>query len=321
MQRHLVFRQIRTDQSSARRAYNRIGELKNEFDIFQTAEGDRTVLLQQLAKHLLSGFRKQFKTLSGNLKFLAKEVAGMVVDQNPVKNTIEDNSKASLMDPAWHIHALSFRVQKLMTSIASRIREYKAVAEMDSFDAWNNCLDSVVHLAQSYTHLWMLQQFVAVMNKVDDPALRAPLHIAESLFALTTIENDMGPYSLINYFKVWLSKLLRLFFQAFSETIDSLVPGRAWRSVPRSLASATTSKRTLWSWLMPAKLMMTCWTFPSLMPMVRFASSFFIIFILFGHSGLTFASFIRSLCGKNAGAYEGKDVILEQVSALTCFVH
>jgi acyl-CoA oxidase len=170
--------------------------LKNEFDIFQTAEGDRTVLLQQLAKHLLSGFRKQFKTLGGNLKFLAKEAAGVVIDQNPVKNTIEDNSKSSLMNPNWHIRALSFRVQKLLTAIAMRIKEYKA-AELNSFDAWNNCLDMVIHLAQSYTHLWMLQQFIDTMNKVEDETIRTPLHIAESLFALTTIENDMGTGSYI----------------------------------------------------------------------------------------------------------------------------
>jgi len=42
-------------------AYNRFSQLRNDHDIFQTFEGDNTVLMQQVAKDILSQHQKQFK--------------------------------------------------------------------------------------------------------------------------------------------------------------------------------------------------------------------------------------------------------------------
>jgi hypothetical protein len=46
-------------------AYNWIGPLRNDMDIFQTAEGDGTVLHQQQAKYLLKQFKKSISSFSG----------------------------------------------------------------------------------------------------------------------------------------------------------------------------------------------------------------------------------------------------------------
>ena len=42
-------------------AVNRLGALRSDHDIFQTFEGDNTVLMQQVAASLLKGYRQQFK--------------------------------------------------------------------------------------------------------------------------------------------------------------------------------------------------------------------------------------------------------------------
>lgn len=42
-------------------AVNRLGALRSDHDIFQTFEGDNTVLLQQVAASLLKGYRARFK--------------------------------------------------------------------------------------------------------------------------------------------------------------------------------------------------------------------------------------------------------------------
>jgi acyl-CoA oxidase len=48
-------------------AYNRFCHLRNDHDIYQTFEGDNTVLMQQVAKDLLTQYKKQFdgKPFSG----------------------------------------------------------------------------------------------------------------------------------------------------------------------------------------------------------------------------------------------------------------
>jgi len=66
-------------------AENRFADLKADTDIFTTFEGDNNVLMQLVAKSLLTEFSKSFKE-DGNfamLKFISRRVTTIVTEQNP----------------------------------------------------------------------------------------------------------------------------------------------------------------------------------------------------------------------------------------------
>ncbi|GFH08698.1 acyl-coenzyme A oxidase, partial [Haematococcus lacustris] len=66
-------------------AVNRLGALRSDHDIFQTFEGDNTVLLQQVTALLLKEYRTQFQgaPLSSTLHFLGQWL-GSTLPNNPL---------------------------------------------------------------------------------------------------------------------------------------------------------------------------------------------------------------------------------------------
>src|SRR5207245_7271834 len=62
---------------------NRLGGLKADTDVFTTFEGDNTILLQLVAKELLTGYRDHFGELDwlGTVRFVADSAIETVVER------------------------------------------------------------------------------------------------------------------------------------------------------------------------------------------------------------------------------------------------
>ncbi|PWZ21627.1 Acyl-coenzyme A oxidase 2, peroxisomal [Zea mays] len=89
-------------------AVNRFGALRNDHDIFQTFEGDNTVLLQQVAGDLLKQYQEKFKggTLSVTWNYLRDSMSTYLSQPNPV--TARWEGEDHLWDPNFQLDA--FRV-------------------------------------------------------------------------------------------------------------------------------------------------------------------------------------------------------------------
>ena len=173
-------------------AVNRFGEIRNSHDIFQTFEGDNTVLLQQVAGELLKHYRRRFAGggWSATWAYLGQQTALFLAGHNPLAAHATD--EAHLRDPAFLLAALRYRSARLLHTAALRLRKHTRT--LGAFAAWNRCLPHLLALANAHVETVVLTQFVAGVARCEDPAARAQLKAACDLFALGRIAADIGAW-------------------------------------------------------------------------------------------------------------------------------
>ncbi|MEM7587098.1 MAG: acyl-CoA dehydrogenase [Acidobacteriota bacterium] len=172
-------------------AVNRFAELKADTDVFTTFEGDNTVLLQLVAKGLLSGYKRQFNEMNamGLVRYLAGRAMTRVEKLNPI--VIRNTDEEHLRSDEFQLGALRWREEHLVASVARRLKK-RIDAGMDSFQALIDCQDHVVTTAKAHVERVVLERFIAGVGRCEDEPLRAVLSDLVDLFALERIERDRG---------------------------------------------------------------------------------------------------------------------------------
>jgi acyl-CoA oxidase len=171
----------------------RLPALIDDTDIFTTFEGANTVLLQLVTKGLLSGYREQFGELNlwGVARYVSGRAASVLAELNPVAS--RRTEPAHLRDPAFHAAALRWREDRLLTTLARRLKRRLDDGE-DSFAALNACQDHAVELARAHVDRLLLESLHAGVARCDDAALRPVLDRLSALHGLARIEADIGWY-------------------------------------------------------------------------------------------------------------------------------
>ena len=187
---------------------NRIAELMDDTDVYTTFEGDNTVLLQLVAKGLLTRYRHQFTDmrLGGLVRYLAARAGAALAEINPVfpRRTDEDH----LRNPEFHRHALRYREDRLLTTVAGRLKR-RIDQGLDSFEALNQCQDHLLSLSLAYVERVILEQFQAVLEGLEDDTLRPVLGRLYELWALWRIEQDRGWFLENGYLEGGKAKAIR----------------------------------------------------------------------------------------------------------------
>ncbi len=172
-------------------AVNRFAELKADTDVFTTFEGDNTVLLQLVAKGLLSGYKRQFGEMDavGLVRYLAGRAMTRVAELNPIviRNTDPDH----LRSDDFQLGILRWREDHLVASVARRLKK-RIDAGVDSFQALVECQDHVLTTAKAHVERVVLERFIAGVERCEDQRLRTVLEDLVDLFALERIERDRG---------------------------------------------------------------------------------------------------------------------------------
>ena len=173
-------------------AENRLGVLREDTDVFTTFEGTNVVLLQLVAKGLLSEYRDLVGDLRlwGMVQFLGERAGNEVSRLNPIRSrrTAEDYLK----DPETQLEAFRFRESRLLETVARRLK-HRIDEGMDSFHAMNECQDHVVHLARAHIERSILERFRESVDRHAATAgeeLREVLDALSDLFALSSLERD-----------------------------------------------------------------------------------------------------------------------------------
>ncbi len=174
-------------------AANRFGPLRADCDVFATFEGANAVLLQLVAKGLLTRYREEMGDLKpwGIVRYLADRAGTRVTQLNPVVTRRTDEEH--LRDPDFHLDAFRYREDRLLSSVAQRLRR-RLDEGADSFQAMNACQDHLVSLATAHVEAEILARFQAAAATASDPGIRAALGTLEALFALSTMEKHRGWY-------------------------------------------------------------------------------------------------------------------------------
>ncbi|MEX2283009.1 MAG: acyl-CoA dehydrogenase [Gemmatimonadota bacterium] len=186
---------------------NRFGTLREDVDIFTTFEGANPVLQQLVAKGLLSDYKEQFGEMRVRsvIKFLTARASVAVTEQNPI--TKRRTESDHLRDPEFQAAALRFREQRLLTTVARRLKA-RFDEGLDSFSAMNACQDHLIALAEAHAEQTIFQSFRARIE-AEQSALRAVLEQLATLFALNAIERDRAWFLESDYMETPKTKAIR----------------------------------------------------------------------------------------------------------------
>jgi acyl-CoA oxidase len=178
-------------------AVNRFGALRNDHDIFQTFEGDNTILLQQVAGDLLKQYQEKFKggTVSVTWNYLRDSMNTYLSQPNPV--TARWEGEDHLRDPNFQLDAFRYRTSRLLHSVAARLQKHSKT--LGGFGAWNRCLNHLLTLAESHIESVILAKFIESVKSCPDEKTRQVLKLVCDLYALDRIWTDIGTYRNVDY--------------------------------------------------------------------------------------------------------------------------
>lgn len=186
---------------------NRFADLKADSDIFTTFEGDNTVLMQLVAKGLLSDFKKAFhdEGFLAVIRFITSQVGDTFSKNNPFQTRRTDAEH--LLDPVFQLEAFTYRERVLLYSVSARMRNYLS-RRMDPYDAFLRCQVHMVELAEAYVEKVVLQQFQLKVLEAG-PDLSSNLKRLCDLYALHTLEKNKGWYLEQDYMQGAKTKAIR----------------------------------------------------------------------------------------------------------------
>ncbi|TKJ23471.1 acyl-CoA oxidase [Blastococcus sp. CCUG 61487] len=178
---------------------NRLPHLKADTDVFTTFEGDNTVLLQLVAKGLLTGYRDAFGSLEGwgKVGFVADLVRETVLERTAARaliarlvDAVPGVDDVPMLERGWQLKMFEFREKHSLEGAIRRLRKNSTTDGMEPFDMFNDVQDHVLKTAQTHIDRIVLEAFVDAVDRTTDPATRELLDKVCDLYALSVIEAD-----------------------------------------------------------------------------------------------------------------------------------
>ncbi|MGH8939382.1 MAG: acyl-CoA dehydrogenase, partial [Actinomycetes bacterium] len=178
---------------------NRLVQLKSDSDVFTTFEGDNTVLLQLVAKAMLTSYRDHFGELDtlGTVRFLADQVVEQVLERTAARGLVDRlaaaapgrDDDAALLDRDWQASLFRWREDHVTSGLARRLRRAGAG---DAFDAVNRAQEHMLRAATAHLHRHVLEAFADAIASCRDGDVAALLGRVCDLYVLAEVEADRG---------------------------------------------------------------------------------------------------------------------------------
>jgi acyl-CoA oxidase len=179
-------------------AENRLIALKADTDVFTTFEGDNHVLIQLVAKELLTAYADDIKGMSPVewVKFAAnfagervmKRTAAETIMQRILDTRQDNEEEGSLFNRGTQVKMFEDREEYMIATVARRLRGKSK--EMSAFDAFNAVQDHVLHAASAHIDRVILEAFVAGIDSCEDDEARKVLEMVCDVYALSVMEDD-----------------------------------------------------------------------------------------------------------------------------------
>jgi acyl-CoA oxidase len=180
---------------------NRFAALKADTDVFTTFEGDNTVLLQLVAKGLLTEFADEFREMNsiGVARFVATQAVEQVAEKTALWQMLErvrdvvpgSDDDAGLLDREYQQAMLQWRADHVRAGVARRLKRGIDRGD-DEFEVFAACQDHVVLAARAYMQSLVLDAFAAAVERCPKGRERQVLSDLCDLYALSVIESERG---------------------------------------------------------------------------------------------------------------------------------
>ncbi|MFD3538522.1 acyl-CoA dehydrogenase family protein [Streptomyces sp. NPDC058662] len=183
-------------------AVNRFAALKGDSDVFTTFEGDNHVLLQLVAKGLLTDHASEFEDLDqlGMVRYVTGLAVETVIERTSAHKLLERvrdllpggdewDREAGLRDSEYQLAMLRFREEHMLAGLARRIKRGIDV-KRDPGAVFSQVQDHVIALARAHVERLVAEAFVDQVRSLPEGGEKAALGLLCDLFALTAIEAD-----------------------------------------------------------------------------------------------------------------------------------
>jgi acyl-CoA oxidase len=185
-------------------AENRFTQLRADLDIYVTFEGDNNVLLQLVAKRLLTDYSRKFAKADAGA--LAQYVAGQVGDatynrsglHQLVQNVADFGSTARsvgyVRDTDSQRQLLTDRVHTMVASLATKLRPAAKLEPKEAAALFNRHQNELIDAARAHAELLQWEAFSDALDRIPDEATGRVLTWLRDLFGLGLIEKNLAWY-------------------------------------------------------------------------------------------------------------------------------
>ena len=188
-------------------AENRLTGLRADLDIYVTFEGDNNVLLQLVAKRLLTDYAAQFKgaDAAALARFAAAQTAAKVYHGAGLRilgQRVRDfgstaRSVDGLRDTETQRELLTDRVESMVAEIAAALRPASKLSKKDAAALFNAQQNGLIEAARAHAELLQWEAFSRALDRVTDDGTRQVLTWLRDIFGLGLLEKHAAWY-LIN---------------------------------------------------------------------------------------------------------------------------
>ena len=187
---------------------NMFADIKADSDIFTTFEGDNTVLMQLVAKGLLTEFKQTFHDdgYKAVISYLMTRVKNTVDENRPFSKRNTDSKH--LLSREFQLHAFKYRYKKNLIGLSSRMQKF-IKRRTDPFQAFLRTQEHLVELGHAYVEHFTLRAFYKKIDETEDPRVKAVLSRVCKLYALKTISENRGWFLENDYMEGNKSKAIR----------------------------------------------------------------------------------------------------------------
>ncbi len=186
---------------------NQITDLKADSDIFTTFEGDNTVLMQLVAKGVLTEFKQSFHD-DGSMaviKFLLRKANYKISEYNLLHKRNTDYKHLTSFD--FIKETFDYRYEKSLIKLSERMRKYLS-RKMDPYQAFLKTQVHMIDVADAYIDVVTLRSFYhKIHNSPED--MKPILSRLYTLYGLDTILANKGWFLENEYMEGAKSKAIR----------------------------------------------------------------------------------------------------------------
>ncbi|MEY9851983.1 acyl-CoA oxidase [Leifsonia sp. EB41] len=183
---------------------NRITSLRQDLDIWVTFEGDNNVLLQLVAKRLLTDFSRKFaKADAGALaRYVVVQAAGKAYHGSGLRSvgqTVRDFGSTAravnwLQESATQRELLTDRVETMISEIGGRLRPASKLGKKAAADLFNSQQNELIEAARAHGELLQWEAFTEALEQAPDAGTKQVLTWLRDLFGFGLIEKHLAWY-------------------------------------------------------------------------------------------------------------------------------